>query len=1798
MPSQITGYSSSGPSIAGKNYGAVQQYTDSGTGTRIQDYNSTGEEYDVEAENDSNYDQVEQIEDLIESLYSSQNSGKSIQTFLSDENVQQLLNEYGIDYSQYMDATADSYVSYGQLVAQLITIRNDIYVEPTFTFSAQLTNDKFAALEDYVTANGLLIDYLDFSDIVNTEPFQALLATLEIDPSYFTSSDQFWAYYNRQRWLIVGRAECEANIEHTEEQRQILDDVILELFGTTFEDVLSGQVRGTSEERIQAWTDSFHFLITEAIYPLGDGNGSKISEEHAEWMAQVIYAALQELDNSPSYTVEEIKDILINGNKLYYYDYDPSAEYEALIEIEELLKDVDLHDYIAQYNPEVTINADWANGVLAENDVSAILSDRLGYEIHIESVDDIAEIYTWLDSLLASQNQQLVDNDKAAIDLMYASIVASDDYKNYDYFRYDDLDHEIEIPNPLEYGITMDYDYYWTADSGLSPIDLMYYVKEHNPDLSMDEIIANFYIDTGTLFNAGVARAAGRNDVQDTLFFVNLIKANEYIPGLIETYNYLYYNYGIETANQYLIDTENEVNSVIAEAQVGEFFERLNSNAENIEDISLEIEDPATGAIVKFVYVNGALAIEGFGGGIEQYFAGLVGWFNTDRNKTVYEWTQYYMATALMSHDDKVMNGLITEDGASASQFIDYSVDYSRFSNGVYNISTSIGNMLPSIMLSSINPFLGSLSIAASSGGSSFRDALTSGYDMDKVIVYALASGISEAALEYLLGSLPGVSKASQGKIPTLAGWLMAAYDEGKEEFIQEGFDIILRSALFGEEITLEEALEQMSISALYGAITGGLLNIAPYVGAHHTATDMVSMFLASNVDQSGNPIKTSAEIAELCNNYLTSSDIQITPSFVEDVAAYRNGSNVLSTEGSLQIQTIMDQWNVSEENARFAYFNSLDGPAISSLVEVATQNDTSVENVYLLYQNGIDLSNASSILTASRTEGKTVEIACAEYLVSQAMTNNGLSNVDTHDLTVAQLASVLDCDFDTAKFIYDNNLPANIVIDSMEKYYSDTSVTRAKSQIDALLTYVNYDLDKSQSSNMELMYQVYESIFAVEQNITIRDETYTNFWDYLYKHGLPENIKTVKEFTEFLLDNACTKNLSQDGGTPAAIFLGRTANGKELQFANYSAQTANSTIAENFGTIFYSTEWVSTSEDCAFTFDYSDIKKFFGNNARNAVFDLTNLQFVQRAIDAGYTIYLTHDINNPKTTDYYYMELMTIASYLGCDITEISTTLKFAGNDGNIYSVNPKNSMQIIDSNGNIYDIKLVKKSYVVTEKDGTQTVHYGDYYSFINSEGEEIKCNPVLEVLSSSIIAATGCNIEAAQCIYENNLDINRISALTSMGYSINDAVVCTLLEVNDFSQIMIQDIFSTIEVSSFNMADIINAFLDAKVSEGVLADIFTESTNAAIDKYYDFFYTYRDHVGAHTYLVAQYAADLALKLDGVNIDEVIYASLCHDLGMRGGYYFNENTGRYELVDSIAVNPLDWKRSYSYKSETARKNHPLNSALTILTTDGILPSGVDIDVVALLAMSHSKSTSGIKDFSNPKQWLACVDKLNSALQQYNADNGTSFTLDVEKLQQMIADPAEFQRLQDEALCIRDGDAMSAVAVDAKGNTIMQTGSYSEVSSSSPRGDNYNLRIGTIAEETATIVDVIHNPDETTISLTGDDTGYSRRIHAGELNTNYSSQYDGKNYVATVTLADPNAFPHSSWQSITERVGEVVTYGNCETREFYIQLPAEARGTELGNFYENAILTASLDVENNASVQAFYRDHVHISWV
>lgn len=414
-----------------------------------------------------------------------------------------------------------------------------------------------------------------------------------------------------------------------------------------------------------------------------------------------------------------------------------------------------------------------------------------------------------------------------------------------------------------------------------------------------------------------------------------------------------------------------------------------------------------------------------------------------------------------------------------------------------------------------------------------------------------------------------------------------------------------------------------------------------------------------------------------------------------------------------------------------------------------------------------------------------------------------------------------------------------------------------------------------------------------------------------------------------------------------------------------------------------------------------------------------------------------------------------------------------------------------------------------------------------------------------------------------------------------------------------------------------------------------IYQQGLEAASTKYKEFYQNFRDHGFKHALEVTKYALELSKKLNmsDSEIELVAYSALAHDFGMQGGkvyideglitkfakYYIKhlgkdpkKETRKLNYIKNVFRNELTsnhetgriWdidglqkylKEKYGkfiidkdFIMDVARSSHPLNSALDILANSGMIPKtlqeniakefnlknskNVATSLIALLAMSHSKSTSGIKLMDQSQMWLNCVDKLELSAKA----RGVEESLNAAALKKIIGNPELFEKLQDMAILVRDGDAMSkVVSEDGTTKTVMQNGEVAILDLSDVKGEKLFQKDGTLisAEKEHSRI-----KEETTIGrkLDKKDDNYSKGIHAGELNTEYSSNYTKENgkkkYAATVTVKDSSLVPHSTLdQSILERLGELNTYTNMDERSFIIYLSAET-DQRIKKLYEKVI--------------------------
>ena len=645
-------------------------------------------------------------------------------------------------------------------------------------------------------------DSISFNDYQETEEFKFFVKEFKLGQDHFDSLFQFQTYIN-QYATEDKITQINENLTTFKTERDNFYTEVSDVLGEDFDGMIT-QYNNDINNALMTSEGNFANLI-ERIR-----NGYRVADsEELEWVANVIYNSL---DNNQTYTLYQIKNAISDPKS--------SIDFEDIFDLYTPAS----REILQNYDPTLISNLENINNIY-DKKLEGKITGPNGETLSFNDCLILKEMY---DQNIVGLETSLQDANQTLIQLQYQVIMQSNDYQNYDYYHFDNSNidtSQINLDYLTENGIRQDFiQYVWGPDENsyeLSPIDYLYYVTE-NSDVTMEELLSNnanelFYINAG---NASYSGDKLHSDMEDLL---NLLRASKYDESLVKMYNYIYYTQGLEAANKYIYDTENNVNETLAQVYVQESLKNLKPG----QPIVLYDEITGEKTEIELEVSNGKLIVKGLGDGVSQFFSGVGGWFNQDRNKTVFEWQQYYFALALMTPEQKIEAGLIDENGNSISPFIDFTKDYSQggISSVEYNISSSIGNMLPSMALSAVNPMLGSTAMAVGAGGNSYRDAYTSGYDLEKSLTYGMISGISEAALEKMLGSIPGLGKESETVIPSMSKWIMSCWDEGKEEFVQEGFDIILKNVLFGEEVNLEDALKQMGVAGLYGAATGGIMN-------------------------------------------------------------------------------------------------------------------------------------------------------------------------------------------------------------------------------------------------------------------------------------------------------------------------------------------------------------------------------------------------------------------------------------------------------------------------------------------------------------------------------------------------------------------------------------------------------------------------------------------------------------------------------------------------------------------------------------------------------------------------------------------------------------------------------------------------------------------------------------------------------------------------------------------------------------------------------------------------------------
>ena len=329
----------------------------------------------------------------------------------------------------------------------------------------------------------------------------------------------------------------------------------------------------------------------------------------------------------------------------------------------------------------------------------------------------------------------------------------------------------------------------------------------------------------------------------------------------VDIYNYYLSKEGEEKANQFLDSITESLNYRQAEI---EFEDNFRNNA----------------------ILEGIL---GLSAGLDQWASGVESLFNTDGEYVPQSVTQ-------------IMGGMAREDLGD---------DYGIVGQGAYDLINTTGNMLPSILVSTmtgniagglgagvkaaqtIGKIAGAATLGSSAAGNGYQEMLNLGYDKSQAQAYGTLVGVSEAGLEYLLGGISSLGgKFSGGITDTIVTKLVSNVDDaiakvaigagGKlvgsmvsefgEEYLQEVLDPVFKN------ITLhtDEDIKFFSSEALYSGILGALS--AGLLEGSSTISGEVATY------KQGKAVKDSGQLSNLK---------KLGTSFSADTIAYKIASQV-----------------------------------------------------------------------------------------------------------------------------------------------------------------------------------------------------------------------------------------------------------------------------------------------------------------------------------------------------------------------------------------------------------------------------------------------------------------------------------------------------------------------------------------------------------------------------------------------------------------------------------------------------------------------------------------------------------------------------------------------------------------------------------------------------------------------------------------------------------------------------------------------------------------------------------------
>ena len=454
-------------------------------------------------------------------------------------------------------------------------------------------------------------------------------------------------------------------------------------------------------------------------------------------------------------------------------------------------------------------------------------------------------------------------------------------------------------------------------------------------------------------------------------------------------FSYLWDTQSPKAAREYVEAIEDKLNKAEGLANAEKFLDSIRDENGNI--------DPDVWAGV----LSGA---KGFENGLSTFFEGLGNVFNGEGMMSTSQYEQMYILNELTNSSGNYISKLAqemteTQGEEAAADFISkiynketntidleyaktvlseqeydnlvikINTDKKSILDNVYELSSSAGNMLPSMLVSmavsaiatpAAGSVVGSTLMGISSGGNSKNQALVQGNDLFTSTMYGVFSGVSETTLGLLLGNIPGLNESATF---SFKGFVK----EGMEEMLQEYVDAGLRASILDETIDLDQLGEDAFKSFIYGAVMSGIMN-----GGKLLFTI-----------KSGNGTTRIDSVQELVD-FASERGIDIDTSQVEGMVSEAKqvsiDSHSSSSEPKVQTSSInpgnLDidgQITMANYRTDKGLTTTIDIDSVSSLSESQISSIKNVDNVIFRLPDGSNMSISQLLNARLNLSGKTI---------------------------------------------------------------------------------------------------------------------------------------------------------------------------------------------------------------------------------------------------------------------------------------------------------------------------------------------------------------------------------------------------------------------------------------------------------------------------------------------------------------------------------------------------------------------------------------------------------------------------------------------------------------------------------------------------------------------------------------------------------------------------------------------------------------------------------------------------------